>query len=299
MSILKRGAIIFAFGLLLSAFPHFDPGRVRIPGVLQRIALCYVAAALVFNWWRGRASVNAFLGLSAALLLGYWAIMMLVPPPGGTAGDLTPEGNLGAYIDRALMEGHLWKPRWDPEGLLSTIPAVATTLLGVASGLWLSAAKRSGGAGRSREATAGWLALAGAAAIGLGLTWDLFFPINKNIWTSSFVVFTGGAAALALAACYWIIDAKGWRGWTTPLVILGVNALALFILSGLFAKTIGRVRITLDDGQSFSAARFIYVTMFEPIASPKNASLLYAFANLLLLFLVLWWMYRRQIFLRA
>jgi predicted acyltransferase len=299
MSILKRGAIIFAFGLFLSAFPHFDPARVRIPGVLQRIALCYVAAALVFNWWRRHASVRAVLVLSAAILLGYWAIMMLVPPPGGAAGDLTAEGNLGAYIDRALMEGHLWKPRWDPEGLLSTIPAIATTLLGVVAGLWLSAAERGDGTTRHREATAGWLALAGTVAMGVGLLWDLVFPINKNLWTSSFVVFTGGAAAFVFACCYWIIDAKGWRGWTTPFVILGVNALALFILSGLFAKTIGRVRLTLDDGQTLSAARLVYVTMFQPIASPRNASLLYAFANLLLLFLVLWWMYRRKIILRA
>jgi len=288
-SILKRAAVILGVGLFLSGFPRFDLATWRIPGVLQRIALCYAAAALIYTRSRRPAVIAA---VAAALMLGYWAVMMLVPVPGGAAGDLSAEGNLGAFIDRALMSGHLWKPTWDPEGLLSTFPAIATTLLGILAGLWIG---RRGAP--SQEAAL--LALAGAGAIAVGLAWDFLFPINKSLWTSSYVMFTGGAAALFLAACYWTIDIKGWRSWTKPFVILGVNALALYAFSALLASTLGSISLTLDDGRSVSLSGLIYASAFEPLAAPKIASLLYAVANLAVLFLVLLWMYRRRIFLRA
>ena len=138
-SILRRSVLIFAMGLFLAGYPRFNLERWRIPGVLQRIALCYLVSASVYRLtWGDRRRQSIVIATVAALLaLGYWAVMMLVPAPGGVAGDLTPEGNLGAWIDRALMEGHLWKPRWDPEGLLSTVPAIATTLLGTLAGLCL------------------------------------------------------------------------------------------------------------------------------------------------------------------
>ncbi|HSL21067.1 MAG TPA: heparan-alpha-glucosaminide N-acetyltransferase domain-containing protein [Vicinamibacterales bacterium] len=328
VSILKRGAIIFAVGLFLAGFPTFDLSRWRIPGVLQRIALCYVATALVYRWFGhlGAASgsrspekepagavgtagvVSAVAGTTGAagfirtalplavlatiLMLGYWAILMLVPVPGGAAGDLRPGMDLGAYIDRALMDGHLWKPTWDPEGLLSTIPSVATTLLGTIAGLWL---RTTAPGGRK----AGLLAIAGVGAIVVGEVWNLAFPINKNLWTSSYVMFMGGAAALFLALCYWIIDVKGWRRWTYPLVVLGTNALALYAFSGLLVDTMARITIEPDGGRAMSSSRWVYTTAFEPFFSPKNASLAYALAHLALLFLVLLWMYRRKIFLRA
>ena len=288
-SILRRAAVILGVGLFLSGFPRFDLATWRIPGVLQRIALCYAAAAVLYSRSRRPAVIGA---VAAALMLGYWAVMMVVPVPGGTAGDLSPDGNLGAFIDRALMSGHLWKPRWDPEGLLSTIPAVATTLLGVLAGLWIG-----GRAASARKAAT--LAAAGAGAIALGFAWDLLFPINKSLWTSSYVMFSAGAAALFLALCYWTIDVNGWQWWTKPFVILGVNALALYVLSALLAGTLASIPVTLDDGRVASVSSLIYAIAFAPLASPKNASLLYALANLAVLFVILLWMYRRRIFLRA
>jgi predicted acyltransferase len=313
-SILKRGAIIFAVGLFLAAFPRFDWSGLRIPGVLQRIAVCYTVAALSYRWLQARStsgpreSPSAFglrhsaltlCPLISAVLLGYWSVMLWVPPPGGVAGDLSPDGNLGAHIDRALMSGHLWRPTWDPEGLLSTVPAIGTTLFGVLAGLWIRRDRHGDDVGRPRAGTAATLAIAGVVATALGLLWDLVFPINKNLWTSSYVMLTAGLASMFLALCYWMIDVKGWRAWTKPFVILGVNALALFVLSALLVKTLSRIHITLDDGRAFTGAGWLYTTFFEPIASPKNASLLYALAHLALLFLVLWWMYRRRIFLKA
>jgi predicted acyltransferase len=190
------------------------------------------------------------------------------------------------------MDGHLWKPTWDPEGLLSTIPAIATTLFGTLTGLWMRSDV-------TPERRAGWLALAGVAGILIGQMWNAAFPINKNLWTSSYVMFTAGAAALFLAACYWLIDVKGWRAWSKPFVILGSNALALYVLSGLIVDTLGWISIRLDDGRAVSSSRWLYVTIFEPSFAPKNASLFYALMHLAVLFVVLLWMYRRRIFIRA
>jgi predicted acyltransferase len=292
-SILRRSAIIFALGLFLSGFPRFDVTRWRIPGVLQRIAVCYLFAASAYRLTAGdrKRQGYALLAIALALAVAYWLVMTLVPPPGGFAGDLSPEGNLGAWIDRAVLDGHLWKPRWDPEGLLSTVPAISTTLLGIVAGLWL-------GSEATPERKATGLALAGVAGIAAGHLWSIVFPINKNIWTSSYVLFTAGAAAVLLAACYWLIDVRGSRGWTKPCVVLGSNAITLFVVSGLLARTLGIVKIATDGGE-VSLGRYIYVTLFAPFAAPKNASLLYALANLVVLFALLAWMHRRRLFLRV
>ena len=292
-TILRRAAIIFALGLFLAGYPRFDIERWRIPGVLQRIALCYLFAAAFYRMTAGsRRRVIWIAGVAAALALAYWAVMMLVSPPGGTAGDLSPEVNLGAWIDRALMSGHLWRQHWDPEGLLSTVPAITTTLLGVLAGICL-AMPRTG----TWKAAA--LAFAGAALMVAGLAWDLVFPINKNLWTSSYAIFTAGFASLLLSVCYWTIDVKGWSAWTKPFVILGSNAITLFVASGLLVKTLNLIRVTTDDGRDVAASRYIYQQWFVPFASPKNASLMYAVVNLAVLFLLLAWMYRRRLFLRV
>ena len=302
-SILRRAAIIFALGLFLAGYPRFNIERWRIPGVLQRIAICYLAAAATFritgalgveSWKSGVNAARAALIAAAALLLAlaYWGVMMLVAPPGGVAGDLTPEGNLGAWIDRALMSGHLWRPRWDPEGLLSTVPAISTTLLGVVAGLGLAAAP-------SQHRGAAFLAAGGAVLVIAGLAWHLTFPINKNLWTSSYVLFTAGLASILLGALYWAVDLKGWRGWTKPFVILGSNAITLFVASGLLVKTLALIRVAGDYGRDISVSRYAYLHWFAPLASPKNASLLYALVNLVLLFVLLAWMHRRRWILRV
>jgi predicted acyltransferase len=173
--------------------------------------------------------------------------------------------------------------------LLSTIPAVSTTLLGIVAGLWLGSKQKG-------TEKAGVLLIAGVSGIAVGELWNLVFPINKNLWTSSYVLFTAGAACVLLGICYWLIDVKGWRAWTKPFVILGSNAITLFVVSGLLVDTLALFKLTSADGSVVALARFLYSHYFLPLASPKNASLLYAMANLGVLFALLAWMYRRRIF---
>jgi predicted acyltransferase len=228
---------------------------------------------------------------TAMLLLGYWAVMMLVTVPGGGAGVLEPGLDVGAYIDRAVFgENHLWSQSrtWDPEGLLSTVPAVATVLLGVFTGAWLRS-------DRDQATKAVGLFLAGNVGVVLGLMWHPLFPINKSLWTSSYVVFTAGMACHFLAVCYWLIDVKGYRTWAKPFVIFGVNAIAAFFLSGLFARLL--TMIPAPGGTSLKG--FLYNTIFTPLLSPVNASLAYAVAFVLLWLGIMNLFYRRRIFIKV
>jgi predicted acyltransferase len=287
--ILRRTAIIIGVGWLLAAFPFFNLATLRIPGVLPRIGLCYLAAAAVVRLAgpdRRRIS-RAVVVITAALLIGYWALMMLVPVPGGEAGNLSPSGNLAAWLDRALLGGHLWRPDWDPEGLLSTLPAVATTLLGVLSGLAIRDAA-------SPRAVVRSLATWGLAGVVAGLAWDVAFPINKSLWTSSYVLFTAGIAAAALAACYaWVDVSPSPRTlrWSEPLVALGRNALLLFVASALLAKIL--IYLPWPD-RSRALGSWGYGVAFAGLAPPKVASLLFALTHLVVLWTGLWWLHRRR-----
>ena len=280
---LRRAAILFGLGLFMAAYPFFDLTTVRIPGVLQRIAVCYLAAWLV----RRATGVTGQAVVAAALLAGYWWLMTRVPVPGGIAPNLEPETNLGAWLDRALMNGHLWKQTktWDPEGLLSTLPAIATTLLGSIAGAWT----RSERGGNAR--TAGLLA-GGFCLAAVGLLWGLAFPINKNLWTSSYVLFTAGLAAYLFGLCYWLADVRGHRAWTRPLVVYGRNAIFVFVASGLVAKTLALAKV---GGLSLQA--HIHHALFTWWLTPHAASLAYALANVFFWYAVLLVMDRRGIHL--
>lgn len=283
--ILRRGAIIWGLGLFLAAFPFFRLDTVRITGVLARIAWCYVPAALIARTLathRGRSRIVAM--FIAILLVSYWLALVI-------GGDLSPEGNIGATIDRAIFGRHLWRQgNWDPEGLASTIPALATALLGVIAG-WFMAETQS-----PRKLIRGLL-LWGLAGILSGLITSVWLPINKNLWTSSYVLFTGGIASALLAVCHWLCDLRDSE-WMTrltePLVALGRNAILLFVMSGLVAKTL--IYLKWPDPQR-SLGGWIYTSVFTPVASPYNASLLYAIANLLLLFALLAWLHRKRLYL--
>ncbi len=292
-AIARRVAIIFALGLFLNLYPRFDIVAWRIPGVLQRIALCYGAGAIAHRLTTGdrRRQGTMLAALAGLLAVLYWLVMALVPAPGGVAGDLSAEGNLAAWLDRTLLSGHIYRPHYDPEGILSTVPAIATTLCGILAGLWLGSAETG-----SRKASG--LLAAGVAGVIVGYSWGAVFPINKALWTSSYVALTAGLACLLLSASYWAIDVRGWRRWTRPLVILGVNAIALYVLSGLLVDTLSVIRVG-DAAASLPLNTFIYREHFAPLAAPKNASLLYACAHLAVMFAVLAWMYRRRIFLRV
>jgi len=283
--VVRRMAIIGALGLVLNGVPAFDWATIRVPGVLQRIAVCYLVAALLFltTSWRTQAITTA------ALLLGYWGAMMLVPVPGYGRGDLEPEGNLAAWLDRALLGPHVLRLTrvYDPEGILSTLPAVATTLLGVLTGRWLKS-------DRAPVVITAGMVLAGVVGGVLGVVWDTVFPVNKALWTSSYVLLTAGLALLVFAACYAAIELRGWRRWATPFVVLGVNALLLFFLSTLVARV-----LTLIEVGGATLQQTIFVRAFAPWAAPVNASLAYAVAYLLAWWAVMWLLYRARVRLRA
>lgn len=296
--ILRRTALIFAFGLFLALYPRFDVTTVRIMGVLQRLALCYLGAALFYRSMDQADEEDkwqAAVGVTSVLLLVYWAIMRFVPVPGGMAGDLTPSGNIGAWFDRTIIgEAHLWRQSktWDPEGLLGTIPAIASAISGVAAGVIVTGR-------RTPSQKAAFLIAGGGAAIVMGLVWNRSFPINKSLWTSSYVLFTSGLASIILAACYWLFDAHGKQRFLRPFIVLGTNALVLFVVSGWLVKTLLFFKVTGPDGAPTSVNHWLYINWFEPFGSPKNASLMFALANLVVLYVLLEILYRRKWFLRV
>lgn len=294
----KRAALIFLIGFLLNLIPRFDFESVRIPGVLQRIALCTLLAAplVVYLRWRGQA-------LAILLLLAlYSVLMLLVPVPGIGAGVLEPGQDLGAWIDRALMTGHLWVQArtWDPEGLLSTLPAVCSLLFGVLAGRLLLSSL-------TRTEQVVWLLLAGLACLALGSTLDaVLMPINKSLWTPSYCLLMSGWALLAFGASYWLLDAapspalrERMQRLSTPLVIYGMNALFIFALSGLIAKMLGFIKFTQPDGSQLALGRLVYGPLAALPLDPRNTSLLYAIAFNALMFAIAWWMWRRRWFVKV
>jgi predicted acyltransferase len=288
LRIVRRSAIIFALGLFLHAVPSFDAATIRVPGVLQRIAVCYLVAALLFlvSGWRTEVVI------AAAAILGYWAALELVPVPGFGAGDLSREGNVAAWIDRIVLGPHIWRAGrvYDPEGILSTVPAIATTLFGVLAGRLVRS-----GLGTADTATG--LFVGGAVGLGLGLAWHPWLPINKALWTGSYAVFTAGAAWMVLASAYWLIEVRGSRWWTRPFEVLGVNALAVFFLSTLLAKLLVSVKVEGPGGQPEPLQAVLFNAYFAPWAPPTIASLGWAVAHVLLWLALMWPLFHRRIHL--
>ncbi|MFN8058001.1 MAG: heparan-alpha-glucosaminide N-acetyltransferase domain-containing protein [Vicinamibacterales bacterium] len=296
--VVRRSVTIYALGLAIGLFARPSIANLRFAGVLPRIAICYLVSALVVRAaTRGGIDTSArargvLLGVLALILLGYWALLTYVAWPGAVPGDLTPEGNLAAYVDRAWLPGRLYNKTWDPEGLLSTLPAIGTTLLGVVAGLRLLRDPSPS----SRE----WhLIAAGLGATVVGWVWGQSFPINKNLWTSSYVLFTGGLATLLFAGVYWLVDVRGSRWWIRPFVVLGSNAIALFVLSDVVAIVLLKIPASLESGKTGTLQSYIYERVFAPIGDPRFASLAFALAMLALMYVLLAEMYRRRIFLKV
>jgi len=313
--VVRRGAAIFLCGLLLSWFPGwtYSPlpelaeasfvdrvthrlATLRYLGVLQRIGLAYTMAGLLTLRcaWRAQAWV------AAAILLGYWALMTLVPVPGtgqlGAALLDDPSQVLSAWVDRTLLgEAHLWSGSrtWDPEGLLSTLPAVATVLLGALTGAWIGDHERPLGDRLSA------MFAVGALAMMIGLCWGWVFPINKGLWTSSYVLFTGGMAAVALATCLWLIDMQQVRWWTRPFVVYGTNPLVAFVGSGLMARLIGGMVTMEVDGGRVSLQAVVHRSAFASWLEPKPASFAYALSFVLFWYIVLLLLHRRGIVVKV
>ncbi|MCP4250729.1 MAG: DUF5009 domain-containing protein [bacterium] len=269
-------------------FAHFQTTRLRVPGVLQRIAVCYFLASLVVMVLatRGRAACVV------VLLIGYWLIVQYVPPPAAYVANVTgPEGLLHDWIDVQLLGEHLYRSRPDPEGILSSLPAVATVLLGVLTGQWLQTARDH------REKTVGLFVAANIALL-LGFCMDGVFPINKKIWSSSYVVLTAGLALHFVAMCYWLIDVRRYRRWAAPFVVFGTNAIVVFVASSLLAKMMGRWRLETTAGETTSVKAWLFENVFASWAGRLNGSLLFALVYITLWLLLLLPLHRRRIFIK-
>ncbi len=272
--ILIRTVVLFSVGLFLNAFPHhFDFGTLRVFGVLQRIAICYFIAATLFLTTRISTQALIMLGL----MIGYWLLMTRL----SGVYDLSPKGNYAAFIDRHLFSSaHLYGKVFDPEGLLSTLPAISTALLGNLTGAWLNSS-------HSQNKKVMHLTLAGFFAVVAGWLWGLWFPINKALWTSSYVLFAGGFSVLILALCYWLIEVKSLKKWSRPFEIFGLNAMLAYVLHVIFLKIQAAISIPGPTGKTSNLRVFITEHLFG-WASLENASLFYAGCYTILWLLIIW-----------
>jgi len=279
--------LFFTVLTLVVGLPYFDLSSLRIPGVLQRIALVYIVSVVVFLYFGWKNQIL----LLGALLIVYWLLMTWVPVPGVGAANLEPETNLGAWLDRTLLStDHLWSQSkvWDPEGLLSTIPAVGTGILGMLAGALLRSDREEA------EKTV-WLFVVGSLCMLIGLTWDLVFPVNKKLWTSSYVLYSGGLAMFFLAICYWVIDVKGYKQWTPAFAAYGVNAITVFVASGLLAKTLLKVKVAGEQ----SLWSWIYENIYASWLNPYMASLFFAISFVVILWLPMWFFYKQRIIIKV
>jgi len=304
LHVVRRAAIIFWLGLFLAFFSftingsytkaggfgswfHEMAATIRIFGVLQRIAVCYLIASTIFLCARLRGQIAWLVGL----LMGYWLLMKLAPVPGYGAGVLTKEGNFSAYVDGMVLGKHTWggKP-WDPEGVVSTIPAIATCLFGILTGQLLQMK-------RSVEQKTAWLFVAGNLLMFAGAIMNIWLPINKNLWTSSYAVFMAGLAMDIFAVCYWLVDVKGYQRWVKPFAIYGMNAITVFMLSGVLGRITLEVKVHDATGKAMALKGYLFETFFNgPLShlgfDPKICSLSWALVYMLGLYLVAYLMYR-------
>jgi predicted acyltransferase len=313
--ILRRGIIIYLLGFAMAMFPFYQWGtidtipnagawdrilfrieHVRILGVLPRIAIVYVCAALLTL----KTTVKQQILIIAGLLFGYWFAMTLIPVPGeNVVGALllhTKDRNLAAYLDRAILgTNHTWvgSVTFDPEGPMSTIPAIATAMLGVLAGRWIAQRDK-----QLLERITGLFAV-GSVGMMLGLMWNWSFPINKNLWTSSYVIFTAGMACVGLATVMWIVDYCSVKWWTKPFVVFGVNPIVAFVGSGVLARLIYTLWHVSYNGKSVAVQDAIYQSVFLPWLPPRVASLAFALSFVLLWYGVLTVLYRRNIILKV
>jgi predicted acyltransferase len=290
--ILRRSAILFALGLLLNGFWNYNWSTIRIMGVLQRISLAYLLATLVIL----KLPRKGQWAIALLLLLGYWLAMSFIPVPGYGVGNLSRDGNLGAYLDRLIIgTAHLYKgdnfnSMGDPEGLFSTLPAVVSVLLGYFTGDWLR--KQPVNSRTSMD-----LVLVGLSGLVIGEVWGFWFPINKKLWTSSYVVFTAGWALLLLAACYELIEVRGLRRWGKPFEIMGLNAIFAFVASVLMIKILVKTHIGTGE-KAPTTYTWIYEHFFVPWAGAMNGSLFFAMVTVLFWWVVLYGMYRQRWFVK-
>jgi predicted acyltransferase len=286
--IFKRTLILYAFGMVLNAIPNYHPATIRILGVLQRIALCYCLASFIFI----KTTLRTQIIIAVGALAGYWLMMTQIPVPGYGAGILTKEGSFASWLDRLVLGVHTYRQGvYDPEGLLGTLPSLVTTLLGIFAGLWLKAQN-------SESRRVGGLLAGGAALTLAGWLWGLSFPVNKALWTSSYVLYTGGLALWLLALVYWLIEVKEVKAWGKPFEIFGINAIAAYMLPIFLLKFLVLYKLPVPGGEPLQLRIFICDQVFGSWLSPLNASAAFAFSYMGLWLAFFWLLYRKNVFIK-
>ncbi len=302
LGVLRRSVIIFGLGLFLTGFPfgllwghHFNIDTIRIPGVLQRIALCYFIGSLIYLYTNTRTQIFAI----GALFISYCLMMFYIPIPEFGAGLFERGKNFASYIDSILLTGHMWgaTKTWDPEGIVSTIPAIATTLFGAITGDYLRTSDHS------KIEKSAWMFVFGAGLLFIGSVLDMWMPINKSLWTVSYSIFMAGWALCIFGIFYFLIDAKGIKKWAYPFTVYGMNAIFVFVLSGVAARTMGlwKWNVQLSDGTyaDVSMKTILTQNLFDPYFSPLNASLMHAVIWVSVMYLIIWVMYKKKWFVKV
>jgi len=305
--ILAGSAVVGIVVMVLAGYTvvPYNFGTMRVFGVLQRIAICYLVASLIFlhtNW-------KQQLGIAIGLLVVYWFLMINVSVPGCEVTTMNDKAcNLAAYLDRVILgENHIWRfgKVYDPEGILSTLTAIATTLSGVLTGVWLARKREDEEGSEGFSVVSRHLSLVsgmfffGTVLVALGWMWNSYFPLNKSLWTSSYVVVTTGLALLTFACCYWLIDIKGYKKWAWPFVVFGVNALALFVFSGMFARMMAAYRVSTFENKPVSVQKWLIDNIYLILLQPINASLAYAICFILFWLFLMWLLYRKGIYMKV
>lgn len=281
--------ILISWGI--GFFYHHSLTHLRFPGVLQRIAVVYFIATVLYL----KTSQKALDWILGIALVGYYIIMTFIPVPDGHPANLDPETNMGAWLDRLVFTtNHLWRSSktWDPEGLLGTLPAIGTALFGMRVGTWI---KRPD---RDSNTKAAWLFAYGILAIVVGMLWDLFFPINKALWTSSFVLYAGGISTLALTLFYWFIDVQGHKKLFWPFLVFGTNAISAYILADIVPGLVNFIKIN-HNGKEMGGMGYFYNTVLAPNFAQRNASVLDAFALVLLIWILMYPLYKKKIIIKV
>jgi predicted acyltransferase len=295
----QRAVILCLLGIVVNSFPFFALEHMRFYGVLQRIAVCYLAVSLLYLWDSRPSSVAAVLVVA---LVGYWGLLRLVPVPGaGMPGrDVTfmdVRQNLVSWVDRQVFPHHLYRDvpdhnTRDPEGLVSDLPAIGTALMGLLSGMWLRTR-------RSIPAKTKGLAVATVVSLALGYLWSLWFPLNKNLWTSSYVLVAGGYSLALLTAVFWAVDDKGWRTrWTWIWIVFGSNAIAAYMFSELLPGVLHNMHF-VSEGKRTDVIAFVFDHVFAHIPDPGWAAFAYSVSFTAICFIPVWMLYRRRIFLKV
>lgn len=288
LKIFRRAAIIFLLGLALGIFPYFDFANLTLTGILKTIAVVYFFTALIFL----KTSIKTQAIIFGSIIIIYWLLLTLLPTPGAAASNLSKEANLGVWLNSFFSQNYFTGKIWDIFGRMITVPAIATSLLGVLTGNFLLSDKDD-------TTKAIYMFVTGNILIVASYIWGFWFPINKLIWTSTFVLFTGGFALNLLALCFWVVDIKEYKGWIKPFLAFGMNALAVYFLAVLAGRYLKYIKVTDTAGSLVSLKSYIYTAVFLPFLDPVNASFAYSIVYTLLWLGFVWILYKRKIFIKV